>query len=300
MSKKVKCPSCDMAGDPAGDDYALVTTYHGRPILQCFWCDSHVMIRKMGGAMVLDLNHKAIRHLRSDLDHEEMVSLLLDEEGEDLAVIAQEVAPAAVLEEVAQVEVATPVAESELLVAATEVETEATAPKRKRARKTAPEPALQLGDFEPAMLVDQTPVDNTPALLRPSDEDYSNTPVSTEAELVSNIPVTARALDHQSLIHIAKQVGWTYTPSNPKYRSEWLNFDYQLPAVVELSPFRAKLRQTINMMKYFRVNAGSKEQRRMETLARRQRLVEYRKRMFSDKLEVLNAMQAIEYKPKTT
>ena len=44
------------------------------------------MIRKMGGAIVLDLNHKAIRHLRSDLDHDEMVSLLLDEESDDLAV----------------------------------------------------------------------------------------------------------------------------------------------------------------------------------------------------------------------
>lgn len=284
-----------MAGDPAGDDYALVTTYHGRPVLQCFWCDSHVMIRKTGGTMVLDLNHKAIRHLRSDLDHEEMVSLLLDEEQpEDLAVIAQEFAPAVILEEVAPVEVS----ESELLVAATEVAPEEAAPKRKKARKTAPKPALQLGDFEPAMMAEETVVDNTPVLLRPS-EDYSNTPVSTEAELVSSIPVTARALDHQSLIHIAKQVGWTYTPSSPKYRSEWLNFDYQLPAVVELSPFRAQLRQTINMMKYFRVNAGSKDQRRMETLARRQRLQEYRKRVFTGRLDVLNAMQAIEYRPKT-
>lgn len=273
-----------MAGDPAGDDYALVTTYHGRPILQCFWCDSHVMIRKTGGALVLDLNHKAIRHLRSDLDHEQMVSLLLDEEAEDLAVIAQEDAPA-------------PAAESELLVAA--VEAEAPAPIRKRARKAAPRPALQLGDFEPAMLAEETSVDNTPALLRPSVEDYSNTPVGTETELVSNIPVTARALDHNSLIHIAKQVGWTYTPSNPKYQSEWMNFDYQLPAVRQLSPFREKLRQSINMMKYFRINAGSKDQRRMETLARRQRLVEYRRRMFGDRLDVLNAIQAIEYKPKT-
>jgi hypothetical protein len=294
VSKKVKCPSCDMAGDPAGDDYALVTTFHGRPVLQCFWCDSHVMIRKMGGAMVLDLNHKAIRHLRSDLDHEEMVSLLLDEEAEDLAVIAQESAPAAVLGEVAPIEVE----ESELLVAATEVAPEQAAPKRKKARKTAPKPALQLGDFEPAMMAEETVIDNTPVLLRPSD-DYSNTPVGTEAELVSSIPVTARALDHQSLIHLAKQVGWTYTPSNPKYRSEWLNFDYQMPAVVELSPFREKLRQSINMMKYFRVNAGSKDQRRMETLARRQRLQEYRRRVFTDRLDVLNAMQAIEYKPKT-
>lgn len=295
MSKKVKCPSCDMAGDPAGDDYALVTTYHGRPVLQCFWCDSHVIIRKVGGAIVLDLNHKAIRHLRSDLDHEEMVSLLLDEEqAEDLAVIAQESAPAIAVEEAAPAQVA----DSELLVAATELAPEQAAPKRKKTRKVAPQPALQLGDFEPAMMADDTVVDNTPVLLRPS-EDYSNTPVGTEAELVSSIPVTARALDHQSLIHIAKQVGWTYTPSNPKYRSEWLNFDYRLPAVVELSPFRAKLRQTINMMKYFRVNAGSKEQRRMETLARRQRLQEYRKRIFTDRLDVLNAMQAIEYKPKT-
>jgi hypothetical protein len=72
-----------------------------------------------------------------------------------------------------------------------------------------------------------------------------------------------------------------------------------MPAVVELSPFREKLRQSINMMKYFRVNAGSKDQRRMETLARRQRLQEYRKRVFTDRLDVLNAMQAIEYKPKT-
>ena len=53
------------------------------------------------------------------------------------------------------------------------------------------------------------------------------------------------------------------------------------------------------MMKYFRVNAGSKDQRRMETLARRQRLQEYRRRIFTDRLDVLNAMQAIEYKPKT-
>lgn len=286
MSKKVKCPSCEMAGDPDGDDYALVTTYHGRPVLQCFWCDSHVMIRKVGGALVLDLNHKAIRHLRSDLDHEQMVTLLLDEDAEDLAVIAHEDVPA-------------PIAESELLVAAMEAEAEAPAPKRKRVRKSAPQPSLQLGDFEPAMLAEQTSVDNTPALLRSPDEEYSNTPVGTETELVSNIPVTARALDHSSLIHIAKQVGWTYTPSNPKYQPEWMNFDYQLPEVRQLSPFREKLRQSINMMKYFRINAGSRDQRRMETLARRQRLVEYRRRMFSDKLDVLNAMQTIEYKPKT-
>lgn len=286
-----------MAGDPAGDDYALVTTFHGRPVLQCFWCDSHVMIRKVGGAIALDLNHKAIRHLRSDLEHEQMVSLLLDEEAEDLAVIAQETAPAAVMEEVSPVEVLAPVSESELLVAATEVAAETVAPKRKRARKPAAEPALQLGDFEPAMLAEETVVDNTPVLLRPS-EDWSNTPVSTQVELVSNIPVTARALDHESLIAIAKRVGWNYTPSNPKYQAEWLNFDYQLPAVVQLSPFRAKLRETINMMKYFRVNASSKEQRRAETMARRLRLVEYRRKMFGDGLDALNAMQAIEYKPK--
>lgn len=286
-----------MAGDPAGDDYALVTTFHGRPVLQCFWCDSHVMIRKVGGAIALDLNHKAIRHLRSDLEHEQMVSLLLDEEAEDLAVIAQETAPAAVMEEVSPVEVLAPVSESELLVAATEVAAETVAPRRKRVRKPAAEPALQLGDFEPAMLVEETVVDNTPVLLRPS-EDWSNTPVSTQVELVSNIPVTARALDHESLIAIAKRVGWNYTPSNPKYQAEWLNFDYQLPAVVQLSPFRAKLRETINMMKYFRVNASSKEQRRAETMARRLRLVEYRRKMFGDGLDALNAMQAIEYKPK--
>jgi hypothetical protein len=287
-----------MAGDPAGDDYALVTTFHGRPVLQCFWCDSHVMIRKMGGAVALDLNHKAIRHLRSDLEHEQMVSLLLDDEAEDLAVIAQEAAPASVVEEMSPAEVPVPVAESELLVAATEVAAETAAPKRKRARKAAAEPALQLGDFEPAMLADQTVVDNTPALLRPSDEDWANTPVSTQTELVSSIPVTARALDHESLISIAKRIGWSYTPSNPKYQAEWMNFDYQLPPVVELTPFRAKLRQTINMMKYFRINAGSKEQRRAETLARRLRLVEYRKKMFGDGLDALSAMKAIEYKPK--
>ena len=286
-----------MAGDPAGDDYALVTTFHGRPVLQCFWCDSHVMIRKVGGAIALDLNHKAIRHLRSDLEHEQMVSLLLDEEAEDLAVIAQEAAPAAVMEEVSPVEVLAPVAESELLVAATEVAAETIAPKRKRARKPAAEPALQLGDFEPAMLVEEAVVDNTPVLLRPS-EDWSNTPVSTQTELVSNIPVTARALDHESLIAIAKRVGWSYTPSNPKYQAEWMNFDYQLPPVVEVSSFRATLRQTINMMKYFRINASSKEQRRAETMARRLRLAEYRRKMFGDGLDALNAMQAIEYKPK--
>ncbi|CAN5826422.1 hypothetical protein BH23ACT12_BH23ACT12_00990 [soil metagenome] len=299
MSKKVKCPSCDMAGDPAGDDYALVTTYHGRPILQCFWCDSHVIIRKVGGALVLDLNHKAIRHLRSDLDHEQMVSLLLDEEAEDLAVIAQEQDVADPTEEVLPVEA--PVAESELLVAAVQTEAVVATPKRKRGlkTKTAPEPALQLGDFEPAMLAEEISVDNTPALLKPSGEDYTNTPVGTETELVSSIPVTARALDHSSLMHIAKQVGWTYTPSSSKYQSEWMNFDYQLPEVRQLSPFREKLRQSINMMKYFRINAGSKDQRRMETLARRERLVEYRRRLFSDRLEMLNAMQAIEYKPKT-
>ncbi len=285
-----------MAGDPAGDDYSVVTTFHGRPILQCFWCDSHVMLRKMGGAIVLDLNHKAIRHLRSDLAHEEMVSLLLDEESEDLAVIAQEAAPAFVADEVTPVEDLVPEPESELLVASTDVFSE-TAPKRKRARKPVAEPALELGDFQPAMAAEETLVDNTPVLLRPSGDDYSNTPISTQAELVDSIPINARALDHESLISIAKRVGWTYTPSNPKYQAEWMNFDYQLPVRPELSPFRAKMRQTINMMKYFRINAGSKDQRRMETLARRQRLTEYRKRMFNDRLDVLNGMKAIEYKP---
>jgi hypothetical protein len=227
-----------------------------------------------------------------------MVSLLLDEDGEDLAVIAHEAAPAAAVREAAPVEEPAPVAESDLLVAASEVAAEKAAPRRKRARKAAAEPALQLGDFEPAMLAEDAPVDNTPVLLRPSDEDWSNTPVSAGAELVSNIPVTARALDHESLISIAKRVGWSYTPSNPKYQAEWMNFDYQLPPVVELSPFRAKLRQTINMMKYFRVNAGSREQRRAETMARRLRLAEYRRKMFGDGLDALNAMQAIEYKPK--
>ncbi len=285
-----------MAGDPSGDDYSVVTTYHGRPILQCFWCDSHVLLRKMGGAVVLDLNHKAIRHLRSDLDHGEMVSLLLDQESEDTAVIANEVLPAFTAEQVAPSEVVIPELESELLVASADVVSEPEAPRVKRSRRKVAEPVHELVDFEPAMIAEEIPADNTPVPLR-SPDDYSNTPVGTATELVSSIPVTARALDHDSLISIAKRVGWTYTPSNPKYQAEWMNFDYQLPVRPELSPFRAKMRQTINMMKYFRINAGSKDQRRMETQARRQRLTEYRKRMFNDRLEVLNGIKAIEYKP---
>lgn len=284
-----------MAGDPSGDDYSVVTTYRGRPVLQCYWCDSHVLLRKMSGAIVLDLNHKAIRHLRSDLDHDEMVSLLLDQESEDAAVMSDEALPAFTADTVAP-EVVIPEPESELLVASVDVLSEPEAPKPKRSRRKVAEPVHELVDFEPAMIAEEVLVDNTPVPLW-SPDDYSNTPVGTATELVSSIPVTARALDHDSLISIAKRVGWTYTPSNPKYQAEWMNFDYQLPVRPELSPFRAKMRQTINMMKYFRINAGSKDQRRMETQARRQRLAEYRRRMFNDRLEVLNGIKAIEYKP---
>ena len=284
VSKKVKCPSCDMPGDPEGDDYSLVTTYRGRPVLQCFWCESHVLLRKVGSAIVLDLNHKAIRHLRADLQHDQMVSLLLDEEEafDDIAVIASEAPP--VLEP-------TPILEAEVLEPVARP-----AAKPKRARKPVverPEPALELGEFEPAMLAEAPVVDNTPVLLRPAEEG-PQTPIGTETELVSSIPLNARALDHDSLIHIAAQVGWIYTPVRKV--PEWMNFELPPPPV--LSPLRAKLQSTINMIKYFRINAGTRDQRRAETLARRARLVEYRRRMFGDKLEALNAMQAIEYKPK--
>lgn len=320
MSKKLKCPSCDMAGNPEGDDYKQVTTYRGRPVLQCFWCDSHVMIRRTGGAMVLDLNHKAIRHLRSDLDHEEMVSLLLDQE-EDQGFAGE--APAAVIpppsqapEELAAAVETEEAPAAEQLVAATEADVPAPAitPRRKKARKTAVRPTVRLAelkpvelepamvvseepaepaDFEPAMFVEAPVVDNTPVVVNP-ERDRHNTPVGTTAELVSSIPVTARALDHDSLMHIASRVGWNYTPV--RKQPEWMNFE--LPPPKQMGPLRTKLQGTINMMKYFRINAGTKEQRRMETIARRARLVEYRRRMFNDRLEALNAMQAIEYKPK--
>lgn len=292
MSKKIKCPSCDMSGDPQGDDYKLVTTYHGRPVLQCFWCDTHMMIRKVGGALVLDLNHKAIRHLREDLGHDQMVSLLLDEEeaAEGIAVIAHET-PAP--------QESIPALEAELLQP---VHTES--PKPRRSRKPVADPAPELDPFlqeafqtpaealQPAFLTDAPPADNTPAVLPSTHDD--RTPVSTEAELVSSIPVTARALDHDSLIHIAKQVGWNYTPV--RKQPEWMNFE--LPAPVEMGPLRTKIQGTINMIKYFRINAGSREQRRAETLARRQRLMEYRRRMFDSKLDALGAMKSIEYKPE--
>ncbi len=239
-----------MAGDPEGDDYRLVTTYHGRPILQCFWCDCHLIVRWMRTPTVLDLNHKAIRHLRRDLDHAQMVSLLLDQEED--APTAGEAPPEPV------------------------------------------EPAIVIGELEPAMLLADAPVvDNTPVVLNP-DPDQNNTPIGTEAELVSHIPVTARPLDHDSLILIATQVGWGYTPV--RKQPEWM--DFELPPPVPMGPLRTKLQGTTNMIKYFRINAGTKEQRRTETLARRQRLVEYRRRMFSDRLEALNAMKTIEYKPE--
>jgi len=293
VSKKVNCPSCDMAGDPAGDDYKLVTTYHGRPVLQCFWCDSHVMLRRMGAAAVLDLNHKAIRHLRSDLDHDEMVSLLLDQEEETVP----ELSPSVVLLPAnepelqgAAVESPADPAESDRLVAAVQVEP---SPKRKRSRKTAIDPATVVNQPEPAMLADPGVVDNAPALLEP-DAGQHNTPIGTTAELVSSIPVTARALDHDSLIHMAAKVGWSYTPV--RKQPEWMNFE--LPPPVVMGPLRTKFQGYINMMKYFRINAGTREQRRAETLARRLRLVEYRRRMFNDRMEVLNSIKSIEYKPE--
>ena len=324
-----------MAGDPEGDDYTLVTTYHGRPVLKCFWCDSHVLLRRMGGAMVLDLDHKAIRHLRSDLDHDEMVSLLLDlQDGAS----AEEQAPSGVVPlpadghtEVAAAVEAPPAAGTDQLVASHEIpaepapsetfaafEAEAPVaeevpPRHKRTRKSAkrtvrvadfqpvqttppaemPQPAdLQPVPPEPAMRAEAPVEDKTPVVWNP-DADQHNTPVGTGTELVSSIPLHAKALDHASLMHMAAQVGWVYATPVRK-QPEWMNFE--LPPPVEMSPFRTKLQATINMIKYFRINAGTREQRRAETLARRQRLVEYRRRMFNDKLEVLNAVKAIEYK----
>jgi hypothetical protein len=297
VSKKVKCPSCDMPGDPEGDDYSLVTTYHGRPVLQCFWCESHILFRKVGSAIVLDLNHRAIRHLRGDLEHDKMVSLLLDDEEEsidEIAVIASEAAPVLEPMPVLEAEFVEPVAKPSA--------------RPRRARKPVvarPEPAPRLEEFEPAMfaespeefepamLAEAPVVDNTPALLRPFEEG-SQTPISTETELVSSIPITARALDHDSLIHMAARVGWIYTPVRKV--PEWMNFE--LPPAPVLSPLRTKLQGTINMIKYFRINAGTKDQRRAETLARRARLVEYRRRLFGDRLDALSGLQAIEYKPK--
>ncbi|HEX2054550.1 MAG TPA: hypothetical protein VHJ78_12600 [Actinomycetota bacterium] len=343
MSKKVKCPSCDMAGDLEGEDYKLVTTYRGRPVVQCFWCDSHVMIRRMGSALVLDLNHKAIRHLRSDLDHEEMVSLLLDHEDESRVegsagvevlpagseLPAEDLVAAAVAESSAEAGAATPA--EELLAAAVEAPVEVQreqvevpeperlvaivrteeasarpAPRRRRSRKTAPEPQIQVADFEPVNLPDFEPVmlaeaapavlDNSPAVVNPS-PDQHDTPVPTAAELVASIPVTARALDHDSLMHIAAQIGWGYNTPVRK-QPEWMKVLEELPPPVQMGKFRTKLQNYINMMKYYRVNAGTKEQRRAETAARRLRLVEYRKRMFEEKLDALNAVKAIEYKAK--
>ena len=336
MSKKVKCPSCEMEGDPEGGDYELVTIYHGRPVLKCLWCDSHVLLRRMGGAMVLDLNHKAIRHLRSDLDHDEMVSLLLDHEDEAMAEeqVPSEVVllPAGPQDELAAAAENPPAAgEAQQLVAAVEDSVESgereplvafeaeaplvaeeAGPRRKRGRKAArrtvrlaefrpadldqpaelPPPAdLQSLQPEPAMLA-EAPVDNTPVLRNP-DADQHNTPVGTGTELVSSIPLDAKALDHASLMQMAAQVGWVYATPVRK-QPEWMNFE--LPPPVEMGPFRTKLQATINMIKYFRINAGTREQRRAETLARRQRLVVYRRRMFNDKLEALNAVKAIEYK----
>lgn len=312
MSKKVKCPSCDMSGDLHGEDYKLVTTYRGRPVVQCFWCDTHVMIRRTGAALVLDLNHKAIRHLRSDLDHDQMVSLLLEGEDEyetsqpvaDVVVLpaAEQVAAAVEAEPVTAVEVQPEVAVEpepapQRLVAI--VEAERPAPKRKRARKPVAEPVLKVAGYEPAMMAEAAPavLDNTPVVLRPEPEtEQHDTPVPTGAELVASIPVTARALDHDSLIHIASRVGWNYTPMYKQ--PEWVKVLQELPPPVQMGKYRTKFQDYINMMKYFRVNAGSREQRRADTQARRLRLAEYRRRMFDDRLEVLNAMKTIEYKAK--
>lgn len=252
-----------MPGDPKGEDYSLVTTYHRRPVLQCYWCDSHVMLRRSGRALVLDLNHKAIRHLRPGLAHDRMVSLLLDQDEAEETLVG--------------------------LIPSTGPE----AP--------TPHPTyLTLGEFAPDLPPESpeaavTAPDFTPALL---DDLSSRTPVDAGTELVSGIPLDARALDHDSLIHMAAQVGWV--SHRPAYRiPEWMNF--KLPEVEELSPLRTRIRAAINMMKYFRVNPGTSEQRHLEAVARRERRAEYLRRIKEDKIRDLSPAPAaaIEYKPET-
>lgn len=76
-----------------------------------------------------------------------------------------------------------------------------------------------------------------------------------------------------NLLQMANQVGWVH-PVNSRYQPEFMNI--QLPPKRPMTPRQETWHEVRMMMKYYQIDGGSKEQKRLETAARRLRMTQAR------------------------
>lgn len=76
-----------------------------------------------------------------------------------------------------------------------------------------------------------------------------------------------------NLLQMANQVGWVH-PVSTRYQPEFMNI--QLPPKRQMTPRQETWHEVRMMMKYYQIDGGSKEQKRLETAARRLRMAQAR------------------------
>lgn len=89
MSKAVKCPSCRMKGKANGEDYALVATHRRRPVVQCFWCDSQVLLPRFRRPVLIEIEpmFEAVFEFKRAVDYDSLVSLMALEGDDSVSVV---------------------------------------------------------------------------------------------------------------------------------------------------------------------------------------------------------------------
>lgn len=209
MHKAVKCPSCRMKGKLNREDYALVAIHRGRPVVQCFWCDSQVRLPRFRRPVLIHVEpmFEPIFEFKRAVDYDSLVALMA---LEDQHSHEHGVAPAEDLG----------VAPAEYFV----------------------EPdVLELAACEalPPQQAEPHPVD--PGV--------------------------------HNLLQMANQVGWVH-PVNSRYQPEFMNI--QLPPKRPMTQRQETWHELRMMMKYYQIDGGSKEQKRLETAARRLRMTQAR------------------------
>ncbi|MEX2587850.1 MAG: hypothetical protein WD602_07665 [Actinomycetota bacterium] len=239
MSKAVKCPSCRMKGKTNGEDYALVATHRGRPVVQCFWCDSQIHLPRFHRPVLIDVEpmFEAVFEFKRAVDYDSLVSLMAMDE--DLT----ERSPHSLFAE--RTATGTSILD--------DVDTAAAA-------------GAILEDYEPGAAEASTETESSTEtdVLEPAA--YEAQPQVREPE---PYPIDPRI---HNLLQLANHVGWTHPVTNSRYQPEFM--DIKLPPRRPMTQRQETWHEFRMMMKYFQLNGGGKEQKQLEVAARRVRMAQ--------------------------
>lgn len=268
MSKSVKCPSCRMRGRANGETFALVATHRGRPVVQCFWCDSQVHLRRFKRPVLIEVEpqFQAVFTFERAVEYDSLMSLLeLDEEFaartdmqafrqarqlEDAASPGQEAPPGSFVSTLDMLD--EPQQASEL----TAVET----------------PDDVDGDVSQAEPVAAGPASDEPIFDGYEELDEALAPAAYEAHPQDPEPYSVDPGVH-NLLQLSNHVGWMH-PVNRRYQPEFMNM--KIPPMRPMTPRQASWHEFKMMMKYFTLNAGGQEQKRRDIAHQKVRMAQAR------------------------